>query len=95
MGSAGAYPLFAFGLARPVILLPCLQSGCSVANPPPPSSTGLIELHLDTVSDPSMADDVEEEMDASYSTLQKRFLLLGYVTTSTSCFLDFPRAPVI
>ncbi len=68
MGSGGTFPLLA-GSVRPVICLPSLQPRTSAANSPPPSSTGSSQLPLVAASDPSLVDEVEEEMVASCSLL--------------------------
>ncbi len=75
MGSGGAFPLLATGSVRPVISLPILQTRSAVANPP--SSTGPSQLPLGPLFDPSHVDEVEEEMDASYSMLHTTFSEVG------------------
>ncbi len=45
----------------------------STTNSPPPSSTGSSRVPLWAVSDPSLVDEVKEEMDASCSLLQSTF----------------------
>ena len=64
VGSGGTFPLLTAGSVRPVISLPSLQPRSSAPNPPP-SSTGSSQLPLGAVSDPSLVNEVEEEMDAS------------------------------
>ncbi len=62
-------PFLATGSLRPVISLPSLEPRSSAANPPPPSSTGSLQVPLGAVSEPSIVDEVVEEMDASCSLL--------------------------
>ncbi len=69
MGLAGAFPLLVTGSAQPAVSLPSLQLGSSAANPTP-LLTGSEQLHLRADSDPSLADDVEQEMDALCPKLQ-------------------------
>ncbi len=68
MRSGGTFPLLAAGLVQPVISLPSLQSRSSAANPSP-SSPGSSQFPLGAVFDPSLVDEVEEEMNASCSLL--------------------------
>ncbi len=75
-GSGGAFPLLATRSVRPVISLASLQTRSAVANPPP-SSTEPSQLPLGAVSDPFHVDEVEEEMDASYSMLHSPFSEAG------------------
>ncbi len=77
MGSGGTFPLLAAGSVRPVISLPSLQPRSSAANRPPPSSTGSTQFPLGALSDPSLVDEVEEEMDASCSLLHSTFSEAG------------------
>ncbi len=62
-------PFLATRPVQPVISLPNLEPRFSAANPPPPSSTGSFQFPLGGVSDSSMVDEVEEEMDTLCSLL--------------------------
>ncbi len=73
MGLGGTFAFLAAGSVQPVISLPSLQPRSSAANPSPPSSTGSSQLPLEAASDPSLVDEVKEEMDASCSLLRSTF----------------------
>ncbi len=64
----GAFPLVVTGSARLIISLP----QASVTNPTP-LSIRPDQLQLGADSDPSQVDDVEQDMDVSYFTLQNTF----------------------
>ena len=77
MGSGGTFPLLAAGSVRPATSLLSLQPRSSAANHSPPSSTGSSQLPLGTVSDPSLVDEVNEEMEASCSLLHSTLSEVG------------------
>ncbi len=83
-------PLLATGSVGPVISLPSMQPRSSVANPRPPSSTGLSQLSFGAVSDPSLVVEIEEEMDASCFKFHSTFSEAG---VSQDVFTADPSTP--
>ncbi len=83
----------ATGSVQLVISLLHLQPRSAVANPLPPSSTGPSQLPLGAVSDPSFVDEVEEDMDTSYSMIHSTFSEAGVGQDGQLSDLSTPPDP--